>query len=282
MKIDSLARLASPVAMAALLACGGGEKEEKPAAPAPAQPAAAAPAQPAAAQPPAAAAPAQPAAPAEDAYAPPTDDQIKKDIAGNASGIISIELSKEPGKKSWSDAHSQYFWERSATIKRQANIDGAPEAKLIVTGFARYELTAGRYVYREYKVADNQYEGIAKPSDDEALGFIKSHLNDILAGESGAIVNGDKVEVSLVPAEEQKWEWSNAKSVSFKIRVKYDRETSYTEVTSFEVAMTAKIFRDDPKGPWLRAIGMDKESKELGKKTMTAEELRALPHGLPK
>jgi hypothetical protein len=214
---------------------------------------------------------------AADPYAPPTDEQVIADIS--KPGVISVELSSRAGNKEWSTAHDQYFWEKGATVVRPATIAGAPpEARVRIVGFARYEITGGRYSYREFKVSTNEYEGIDAPSTEESLQFVRDHLRDFLGGVNNVVVNADTIEIA--PADDAGWTWHSMQSVSFNVNVAYDQVVSYTEIARMEGPWEARFYRDGPTGPWQRIMGSQGRMKEVSRTTHTAEEVEAMPRGV--
>ena len=260
-KIQNRQGLALAVACCLLIGCGGsddGESSGERAGPGPPAPA---------------------AEQEFDPTVPPSDDRVRQDLTSD--GVLEIKLGREKGKKSWNSAHSQYFWEKYAEVKRAAHLSGVKDAKVIIKGWARYEITGGRYNYREFKVGSNEYEGIPSPSDEEAIAFIKSKLADFLRGPANSMVNAEKIEVTMAGPDEQKWVWHNANSVSFNVRVKYDRILSYTEVGSFDDLWEARIYRNDIHSPWHNVVGSQRRGQELQRKTYTAEQVRAMEVGVP-
>lgn len=70
---------------------------------------------------------------------------------------------KGPGARVWSRAWTQYFWERSATVRRKANIPEYPKATVDVYGAARYTIIGGGFKFREFGTTGSRYYGIPNP-----------------------------------------------------------------------------------------------------------------------
>lgn len=206
------------------------------------------------------------------AFAQPSDAQILKDIASPKQ--LKVELSKGTTKKSWSDAHTQWFWERSATIWLPAGIPEYPNAKVVVYGFARYH-TGVPPSYREWKTSYNTYEGIPTPSDAEILGHAKANLKDFLSSyRYNSMVELKSIRV----ADDPKTEWHSPLSFSMQFEVVGDRIVSNTEVATETVIQETRFYRDEVSGPWKsNLITSQKESKEENKRSFTSEEIRAMP-----
>jgi len=165
-------------------------------------------------------------------------------------------------------------------VKRDANLAQFPQAKLLVTGFVRYEITGGKYVYREFKVAENEYEGIPRPSDEEAVRIVKQHLADFLRGPFNSMVNTDKIKLEFARPDEQKWVWHSPESVEFRVRVSYDTIVSATEVASIQSVWDARLYRDKVDQPWQRITGSERTRTEVSRRKYTAKQIRDLPTGL--
>ncbi len=206
------------------------------------------------------------------AFAQPSDAQILKDIASPKQ--LKVELSKGTTKKSWSDAHTQWFWERGATIWLPAGIAEYPNAQVVVSGFARYH-TGNPPSYREWKTTNNTYEGIPTPSEADILAHAKANLKAFLSSyRYNSMVDLKSIRV----ADEPKTEWHSPLSFSMQFEVVGDRIVSNTEVATETVIQETRFYRDEVSGPWKpNLITTQKETKEENKRTFTSEEIRAMP-----
>ncbi|MBK8499024.1 MAG: hypothetical protein IPL52_09450 [Flavobacteriales bacterium] len=207
------------------------------------------------------------------AFAQPSDAQILKDIASPKQ--LKVELSKSATKKVWSSTHSQWFWERWATIWLPADIPEFPNAKVVVYGFARYH-TGVPVTYREWKTNSNSYEGIPTPNNEEIAAHVRGHLKDFLGEYNCNRIVGEIR--GLRVADEPKTEWHEPKSFSMNLQYEADFITSNTTVITQTKIVETRFYRDEVTGPWKsNMITQEQSSVDGAVKTYTAEDLRALP-----
>ena len=112
--------------------------------------------------------------------------------------------------------------------------------------------------------------------------FIKAHLHDFIGGTGNVIVHGDKIAIEMAGPDEQKWVWHNANSVSFNVRVKYEKAVNNAEVASIDSLWEARLYRDKVNQPWQRILGFERSKMETGRTKFGLKELRDLPRGVPK
>ncbi len=87
------------------------------------------------------------------ALAQPSDQQVLKDISW--PGVIKKELRPGTIKKVWSDANSQYYWDRACVVWRNAGIPEYPNAQIEIGGFARYSYVTN--TYQDFLTTYNTY-----------------------------------------------------------------------------------------------------------------------------
>jgi len=204
--------------------------------------------------------------------AQPSDAEIIKQLSG--SGVSKVELSKSTTKKVWNSAFSQYMWSRGATVWRNANIPEYPNAKVVVYGYARYHYGASTS-FREFKVAENTYEGIPAPNKQEIEGMLRARYKAYLGWRYNDMI-GDLHYLRF--AEEEGVIWHTPNSFTAITEVEYDAKSSYTEVTTYEEKIEVRFYRDDVNAEWqdkIAAIGRDK--KALTVKKYSQDELDAMP-----
>lgn len=206
------------------------------------------------------------------AFAQPSDAQILKDIASPKQ--LKVELAKGTTKKVWSDAHTQWFWERGATIWLPADIAEYPNAKVVVYGFARYH-TGVPPSYREWKTSYNTYEGIPSPSDADILAHANANLKDFV----GSYRYNSMVDLkSIRVADDPKTEWHTPLSFSMQFEVVADMIISNVEVATQTVRQETRFYRDAVSEPWKSfMVTVERDVKEDNKRTFTSDEIRAMP-----
>ncbi len=207
------------------------------------------------------------------AHAQPSDQQILKDIASPKQ--LKVELTKGTTKKVWSDAHTQWFWERGATIWLPADIPEYPNARVVVYGFARYHTTVPPS-YREWKTSYNTYEGIPTPSNEEVLVHVRANLSEFLGSYNYNRIVGEIR--GLRVADEPNTEWHEPKSFSMNFQYEADFITSNVAVTTQTKVVRTRFYRDAVNAPWNpNMITQEKSSVDGTAKTYNADDLRAMP-----
>ena len=204
--------------------------------------------------------------------AQPSDQQIINDLTN--PGVLKVELTNRTTKKEWNSAHSQYMWSRGATVWRNANIAEYPNAKVKILGFARYHYGESTS-FREFKVAENTYEGIPAPRGDEILSMIKERYLQFLGWRANDMI-GDLHYLRI--ADEEGVIWHTPNSFTVNTEIEFDAKTSYTEVTTIQEKVEVRFYRDAINDPWKENIvssGRDRKDGEV--KKYTAEELNAMP-----
>ena len=191
-------------------------------------------------------------------------------------GVLDIKLSNTSGKKVWSTAHSQYFFERGATVWRNAKIAEYPEAKVKIVGLARYHITGGVYSWREFKVAYNEYEGIPVPSREEIIAMCEGNMKAVIGSYRYNKIVGDlkyfRVKGDGAPV------WHNPKSVSMNFEYAYDEIVSYTDVASVEADLEVRFYRDQITSPWKEnVVSTEKNRNVLSTTTYSPEEIEEMP-----
>ncbi|MEO0468894.1 MAG: hypothetical protein AAF206_04675, partial [Bacteroidota bacterium] len=207
-------------------------------------------------------------------FAQPSATQVKKDLS--KPGVLSVKLLTPTGRKSWSSAWSQYFWEHSAVIYRSANLKQYPNAKIRIGGFARYTIAGGTYTYREFKVTYNEYEGIPSPSSDDILALVNDNLKSFLGSSQYNSIVSDVSDLQLDPEQPVTWHTPNSFTAYFTCA--YKRVVSYTEVADIQAKYETRFYRDAVESPWKTQFVSSLRNEVQGaKEVFTAEEIRQMP-----
>lgn len=206
------------------------------------------------------------------AFAQPSDAQIKKDLA--RPGQVRIELSSAPMKKVRATGDLLWFWERSATIWRKAEIPEYPDALVVVHGLVRYDI-GDPPSYREFKTSYNTYEGIPTPTDDEVLTHARAHLRAFV----GTHRHDRMVALrTLRVADEPRTVWHTPLSFSMQFEVEADMIISDVGTATEQVRQETRFYRDAVTAPW-RAdmVTVVRDRRERDQRSHTAEEVRRMP-----
>ena len=189
--------------------------------------------------------------------AQPTDAQIKKDLT--APKTVSVVLGK-PGTREWSSTYKKYVWNRGFTAKLKTE---DPEIFVIVKGYASYDIIGGRFAFWRTFTTSNSYEGLPNPTAADVQALItKFGLEQFLGNYYFNRLIG-KVE-SIALSDEPNFQWHTPNSVSFNVTAIYTERTN--DIGGKErLARTYEIrlYRDNPKQPWLRMLSSAGEKKPL-------------------
>lgn len=181
---------------------------------------------------------------ADKVLAQPSTAQLKKQLA--SANTVSLTFSK-PGKIEWSSTYKKYLWTRGFTEKLKAE---EPGLFVILTGYAAYDVVGGRYVYWQYFITSQEYEGIPNPTAADVQKLIeKFGLQKFMGQYNFKRVIG-KVE-SIGLAIEPNFEWHTPNSVSFNVTIVYTNRTN--DVGGKERiarAFRIRLYRDAPKAEW--------------------------------
>ena len=134
---------------------------------------------------------------------------------------------------------------------------------MIVKGYASYDVMGGRYVFWRTFTTSNSYEGIPDPTAADVQALIgKFGLEQFLGNYYFNHVIG-KVE-SIGLSDEPKFEWHTPNSVSFNVTATYTERTNDIGgkerlARTFEI----RLYRDNPKQPWLRMMSTPRDKKTL-------------------
>jgi hypothetical protein len=202
--------------------------------------------------------------------AQPSDAQTKRDLTSR--GVLSVKLHGR-GAKVWSSLHSQYVWDRTATVIRKANIPEFPNAKLEIVGIASYSILGGRYPFRKFLVAENRYIGIPTPSAAAIVAMVKKDLPGFLGFHYNRIV-GEVQPITL--AADPKWYWHTPNSVSMMVTAAFSEKVSDTELEKKKMTFEVRLYRDAIKKPWKSFGSSSKTEVSLGKMTRDADALAAM------
>lgn len=201
-----------------------------------------------------------------------TDDaRIIKDLT--KPNVLKVELDASPTKKVWSEAHQQWFWERWATIYRSAGLHEQPNVRMITEGTARYHC-CGEVSFREFKVYDSRYEGIATPTHEEILAHVNKYLKSFLGEyEYNRALNRPTIRV----AEDPKRKWHEPKSFSMQFEVVYDKIISDLEVAEVHSRIETRFYRDSVTAPWKEfMVSVERDVRHENIRTYKPEEVRRM------
>jgi hypothetical protein len=150
------------------------------------------------------------APPAPSSAGIPDDATVLKEMQDRISGETSIALSDDgAGEIVWSGRDLTWYYQRGYIVHRPANIDGFDDATLEVGGLSLWVFDGQGWRHQRDLVTWNAYDGIPDPDTDGLVELLEgARVNYMPAGLGGRPAN-------IRLAEAPKFEWHDAKSVSF-------------------------------------------------------------------
>ena len=181
------------------------------------------------------------------ANAQPSDAQVRKDMADPQ--LVNLKLEKA-APSTWDRSYSKWVWKKFYTAKYKTE---EPGVNVIVTGYAAYEVSGGKYKFWRTFTSGSQYEGIPNPTAADLNAMVakwgkKAFMIPYWAGQ--AIGEPESVAFSADP----KFEWHRLTSMSFNVDVSYNsKEKKERGVHTFRV----RLYRDNPKQEWQKVMPTD-------------------------
>ena len=194
------------------------------------------------------------------ALAPPSDDDIRRDLA--APGVIAVVF-RGSGTLERVEENGVFFdeYKRSVTVRRNGD---RPGIVVEVIGDAVYRVIDGRFVFRRMRLAGNRLEGMTNPTVAE-IDALLARLTPFDIDRAAHLMVGEIETIRL--ADDPRWEWHSARSVSFEVVETYTARWtggaypgSFVEPTKpgeifldrVERTDRWRLYRDADDGPWLR------------------------------
>lgn len=206
------------------------------------------------------------------AHAQPSDAQVLKDISW--PGVIRKELRPGTIKKVWSDANSQYYWDRACVVWRNANIPEYPNAQIEIGGFARYSYVTN--TYQDFLTTYNSYTGIPGPSKDEVMGMLRGNLRGALGEYKFNSIVGDLHYLRF--PEEGGPIWDSPTHLTVPVETAYERKEGPTWTVVYTDRLLVHFYRDAINAPWKdNVISEEKESTRGERKEYAEWELKKKP-----
>ncbi|MGV3636523.1 MAG: hypothetical protein ACO1NQ_02640 [Flavobacteriales bacterium] len=206
------------------------------------------------------------------AQAQPSDAQVLKDISW--PGVVRKELRPGTIKKVWSDANSQYYWDRACVVWRNANIPEYPNAQIEIGGFARYSYMTN--TYQDFLTTYNTYTGIPGPSKDEVMGMLRGNLRGTLGEYKFNSIVGELHYLRF--PEDGGPIWDSPTHLTVPVETAYERKEGPTWTVVYTDRLLVHFYRDAINAPWKdNIITEEKESKRGERKEYAEWELKKKP-----
>lgn len=176
----------------------------------------------------------------------PSDADVLAEMKNRIRDADAIELSREgKGEVVWSRRDLTWYYQRGYIVRRAANIDGFPDAKLEVGGLSLWVFDGNGWRYQRDLVTWNTYNGIADPDGDTLLALVsQARLNYMPVGLGSKPSN-------FRLAEPPNYEWHNAKSVSFNYVIDAAQiDWPGQKLNQATLTLRTRVYRDSIDSPW--------------------------------
>ena len=205
-------------------------------------------------------------------HAQPSDAQVLKDISW--PGVVKKELRAGTIKKEWSDANSQYYWDRACVVWRNANIAEYPNAMLEVGGFARYSYVTN--TYQEFLTTYNTYTGIPVPNNEEIMAMMRANLQGVLGAYKFDNAVG-QLHYLRFP-ENDGPSWDSPTHLTVPVETAYERKEGPTWTVVHTDRLRVHFYRDAINSPWKQEVVSEElESTRGARKDYQEWELKKMP-----
>jgi hypothetical protein len=186
------------------------------------------------------------APPAPSAAGIPDDATVLREMQDRITGETSIELSKDgAGEIVWSGRDLTWYYQRGYIVRRPANIAGFDDATLEVGGLSLWVYDGNGWRHQRDLVTWNTYEGIPDPDTDGLVALLQgARVNYMPAGLGGPPAN-------FRIADPPKFEWHDAKSVSFNYVADAPHIDWPTQsLRQATLTLRTRIYRDSVDADW--------------------------------
>ena len=206
------------------------------------------------------------------AFAQPADSQVLKDISW--PGVVKKELRPGTIKKVWSDANSQYYWDRACVVWRNANIAEYPKALIEIGGFARYSYVAN--TYQDFLTTYNTYTGIPAPNSEEIMAMMRANLRGVLGEYKFNNIVGELHYLRFPEGGGPMWD--SPTHLTVPVETEYERKEGPTWTVVYKDRLLVHFYRDAINAPWKdNVINEEKESVRGERKEYADWELKKKP-----
>ena len=210
-------------------------------------------------------------------YAPgilPSDKQVVADITPrDKQNVVDVYVTK--GKSGEAYFHKRdlvWYFDRGAVVKRKANISGASDAVVVVSGLARYVWIGRDYKFQKFLVTDNSYEGIPSPDKKELLKIVKDNLKKVFMSRDHTIT-----EIGSIGFDDNgSWIWHTANSFTVPFKIRYKTIINNTTVEAREDVFDIRFYRADVDSPINNLMATEKSRNPLGQQKYAAAEISSM------
>lgn len=204
----------------------------------------------------------------------PSDEQVIQDATPkNRKGLIDVQVVE--GKQGEAYLHPKnlvWYWDRGIVIKREAKVDGAPDAVVVIGGLARYQKMGDHYKYAKFLTTYNSYEGIPEPDTDELVRYVKDNLKEVFVSRDHNITEISRIELN----EGQPWDWHTPNSFSVPFTFRYKEIASNTRIDEREDLIAVRFYRNALDAPIHALMATEEDRTILGSETYSEDEVRAM------
>jgi hypothetical protein len=193
------------------------------------------------------------------AQAQPTDAQVLKDVVTDKKGLVDAYCSKtQKANRYWHSTDQAWYWDREMTIKRNAELAGAPNALVIVTGIARYEAGTSPFSYVRFLVTTNEYEGLKGMSTKDLESYVQNNPKEIFFSRLASVTSVGAVKaVAGAP-----WVWHTPTSFSVQFQVSYKQIVSVFDLADRMGIFEIRFYKQELNGPITGILAKEKSYEE--------------------
>jgi hypothetical protein len=204
----------------------------------------------------------------------PSDEQVVRDVTPkNKKGLIAVEVVE--GKHGEAYLHPKnlvWYWDRGVVIKREAKVDGAPDAVVVIGGLARYQKMGEQYKYSKFLTTYNSYEGIPEPDTEDLTQYVNDNLKQVFVSRDLSITEISNVEL----LNKEPWEWHTPNSFSVPFRFRYKEIASNTRIDEREDRIAIRFYRNSLDSPIHALMATEKDRKILSSEIHSEDAVRTM------
>jgi hypothetical protein len=204
----------------------------------------------------------------------PSDEQVVRDVTPkNKKGLIAVEVVE--GKHGEAYLHPKnlvWYWDRGVVIKREAKVEGVPDAVVVIGGLARYQKMGEQYKYSKFLTTYNSYEGIPEPDTEDLTQYVNDNLKQVFVSRDLSITEISKVEL----LDKESWEWHTPNSFSVPFRFRYKEIASNTRIDEREDRIAIRFYRNSLDSPIHALMATEKDRKILSSEIYSEDAVRTM------
>jgi len=205
----------------------------------------------------------------------PNDHQVVADATpADTENVVDVRVTDGSSGESYLHTGDLvWVYDRGVVIRRKANLDGLPNAVVVVGGLARYQLVGDEYVYQRFLTTYNEYEGIPTPSAKKLLRYVEENLGQIFVGREHNILGIDAVKLDA----EKNWEWHTPNSFSVPFTIRYRQRRNNTTVEDRSDTFDIRFYRNAADQPLHNLLATETSQSTLATEVFDSGAIDRMP-----